>query len=72
LCFWILHSLALLGERLSDEENSKVISFLAKCQSPMGGFGGGPGQFAHLASTYAAVNALCTIGTQEAYDVIDR
>ena len=29
-------------------------------------------QYAHLAPTYAAVNALCIIGTKEAYDVIDR
>ncbi|XP_011707188.1 PREDICTED: protein farnesyltransferase subunit beta isoform X2 [Wasmannia auropunctata] len=72
LCFWILHSLAILGERLEDEEHSKIAGFLAKCQSPTGGFGGGPGQHPHLASTYAAVNALCTIGTREAYDVIDR
>lgn len=53
-------------------EYSKIAGFLAKCQSSEGGFGGGPGQYPHLASTYAAVNALCTIGTQEAYNVIDR
>ena len=35
-------------------------------------FTGGPGQEAHLAPTYAAVNALCIIGTEEAYKVIDR
>lgn len=45
---------------------------MAKCQSPEGGFGGGPGQHPHLASTYAAINALCTIGTPQAYQVIDR
>ncbi|XP_011137392.2 protein farnesyltransferase subunit beta [Harpegnathos saltator] len=72
LCYWILHSLEILGERLGDEEYSKIAGFLAKCQSPEGGFGGGPGQYPHLASTYAAINALCTIGTQEAYNVIDR
>lgn len=72
LCYWILHSLEILGERLEDAEYSKIAGFLAKCQSPEGGFGGGPGQYPHLASTYAAVNALCTIGTQEAYNVIDR
>ena len=33
---------------------------------------GGPGQEAHLAPTYAAVNALCILGTEEAYKVIDR
>ena len=33
---------------------------------------GGPGQMSHLAPTYAAVLALCTLGSKEAYDVIDR
>lgn len=33
---------------------------------------GGPGQLPHLAPTYGAVLALCTIGTKEAYDVINR
>ncbi|KAF9979250.1 hypothetical protein BGZ73_002518 [Actinomortierella ambigua] len=41
-------------------------------QHPRGGFAGGPGQNAHVATTYAAVNALMIIGTKEAYDVIDR
>lgn len=49
-----------------------VCQFLELCQSPEGGFGGGPGQYPHLAPTYAAVNALCIIGTEEAYDVINR
>ena len=29
-------------------------------------------QLPHLAPTYAAVNALCIIGTEEAYKVINR
>lgn len=49
-----------------------VCQFLARCQSPTGGFGGGPGQHSHLAPTYAAVNALCILGTEEAYKVINR
>lgn len=51
---------------------ASIANFLAKCQHPEGGFGGGPGQEAHLAPTYAAVNALCILGTEEAYNVIDR
>ena len=31
-------------------------------QHPNGGFGGGPGQFAHLLPTYAAVCALAIVG----------
>ncbi len=33
---------------------------------------GGPGQQPHLAPTYAAVNALCILATEEAYNIIDR
>lgn len=46
--------------------------FADECRSPAGGFGGGPGQYAHLAPTYAAVNSLCMIGTPAAYIAIDK
>ncbi|KAK3595507.1 hypothetical protein CHS0354_021606 [Potamilus streckersoni] len=72
LCYWILHSLDLLDEPLTDGDISEISNFLANCQCPDGGFGGGPGQVAHLAPTYAAVNALCILGTEEAYKVINR
>ncbi|TRY56978.1 hypothetical protein DNTS_023901 [Danionella cerebrum] len=72
LCYWILHSLELLEEPVPAAVASDVCQFLARCQSPSGGFGGGPGQHAHLAPTYAAVNALCILGTEEAYSVINR
>lgn len=45
---------------------------MIKCRSPSGGFAGGPGQFPHLAPTYAAVNSLCIIGTERAYEAIDK
>uniref|UniRef100_A0AAR2K9I2 Protein farnesyltransferase subunit beta n=1 Tax=Pygocentrus nattereri TaxID=42514 RepID=A0AAR2K9I2_PYGNA len=72
LCYWILHSLELLEEAVPAAVVSDVCQFLARCQSPTGGFAGGPGQHAHLAPTYAAVNALCILGTEEAYNVINR
>ena len=37
-----------------------------------GGYGGGPQQMPHGAPTYAAVLALCTIGTSEALETINR
>lgn len=37
-----------------------------------GGFGGGPAQLGHTATTYASCLALATIGTPEALDVVDR
>lgn len=73
LCFWIVHSLALLDQMESNADlMGQVARFLATCQSVTGGFGGGPGQIPHLAPTYAAVMTLAEIGTPEAWDVIDR
>ncbi|XP_050037466.2 protein farnesyltransferase subunit beta [Dermacentor andersoni] len=72
LCYWILHSLELLEVSLYSEMKSSIAGFLGKCQHPEGGFSGGPGQQAHLAPTYAAVNALSILGTKEAYKVINR
>ena len=72
LCYWILHSLELLSIDIPEDLVPKIAQFLGKCQCPDGGFAGGPGQQAHLAPTYAAVNALCILGSEEAYTVIDR
>lgn len=74
LCYWIVHALDLLGrfDNKPKELKDDVANFLGKCQDPEGGFAGGPMQLPHLAPTYAAVNALVSIGTQEAYDIIDR
>lgn len=72
LCYWILHSLELLEVTLYAEMKTSIVEFLGKCQHPEGGFSGGPGQQAHLAPTYAAVNALSILGTEEAYKLINR
>ncbi|ESO00544.1 hypothetical protein HELRODRAFT_185749 [Helobdella robusta] len=72
LCYWILQSMSLLDINMTDEKLSCIIDFLSRCQNSTGGFGGGPGQYSHLAPTYAAVNALCIIGTEEAYKIINR
>ncbi|XP_045528587.1 protein farnesyltransferase subunit beta isoform X3 [Pieris brassicae] len=72
LIYWILHSLWLLKKLPDAETLSKVVNFLKQCQHKDGGYGGGPMQHSHLGTTYAAVNALSIIGTDEAYDSIDR
>lgn len=72
LVYWILNALTLMNYKLDDGRKSKIAQFLKKCRNPDGGFGGGPGQYSHLASSYAAVNALVILGTEEAYNVIDR
>ncbi|KAG0045421.1 hypothetical protein BGZ83_009385 [Gryganskiella cystojenkinii] len=71
LCYWILHALDLLGYRIPDRIAQRTISTLKKMQNPTGGFGGGPGQASHIATTYAAVNALAIIGTDEALSIIN-
>ena len=72
LVYWILNSAHLLNHKFSDELLNQTIDFLVKCRSDDGGFCGGPGQYPHLATTYAAVNSLCIIGTERAYEAIDR
>lgn len=41
-------------------------------QNSTGGFGGGHGQYSHLAGTYAAVLSLALVGGEEAYSLINR
>ncbi|KAG6741675.1 hypothetical protein POTOM_054952 [Populus tomentosa] len=90
LCYWIIHSMALLGESLDYQLENNAIDFLNRCQDPNGGFGGGPGQASsiisqdefvllihrhcmpHLATTYAAVNSIVTLGGQKALSSINR
>ncbi|XP_067681772.1 protein farnesyltransferase subunit beta-like [Haliotis asinina] len=74
LCYWILHSLEILNDPVPEDIAVQVVDFLKRCQSPTGGYAGGPGQNAHLAPTYAAVNALCILApvTDEAYKAINR
>ena len=75
IIYWILHALDLLGERSLIETDFApgVIDLLSQCQDEKtGGFGGGPGQLPHLATTYAAVAALVTIGSEEALSIIDK
>lgn len=49
-----------------------MAEFLGLCQCAGGGFGGGPGQLAHLAPTYAAVAALAELGGPGALGAVDR
>ncbi|XP_027154606.1 protein farnesyltransferase subunit beta [Coffea eugenioides] len=72
ICYWILHSIALLGDSLDEELEHSTIEFLSRCQDPDGGYGGGPGQMPHLATTYAAVNSLITLGGPKSLSSINR
>ncbi|XP_004489283.1 protein farnesyltransferase subunit beta [Cicer arietinum] len=72
LCYWIIHSIALLGESIDDELEDNTVDFLNRCQDPNGGYAGGPGQMPHLATTYAAVNTLITLGGEKSLASINR
>ncbi|KAL6074687.1 Protein farnesyltransferase subunit beta [Balamuthia mandrillaris] len=71
LCYWIVNSLNLL-HALPENVAPRLVDFLGRCQARSGGFAGGPGQLPHLAPTYATICALMTVGTKEAYDLVDR
>lgn len=71
--YWISHSLSLLEQyQFLDTITDDVIEFTKECAHKDGGYGGGPGQIAHLGTTFAAVNALITTSSEEALDSIDR
>jgi len=72
ILYWILHSLELLDEEVDTADQHNIVQFLASCQDPNGGYGGGPGEMPHLVHTYAAVNALMIIGTEEAFALTNR
>lgn len=73
ICYWILHSLALLdGPLPASVSASDVIAFLNLCQADTGGYGGSPGQLPHLAPSYAAVAALLSLGQPTALSSIQR
>lgn len=73
IVYWITHSLSLLEQtQFLDSVVDDVIEFMRECAHKSGGYGGGPGQIAHLATTFAAVNALITTSSEEALESIDR
>jgi protein farnesyltransferase subunit beta len=73
IVYWILHALYLLGELDSASDHfPAIIETLQRFQNKTGGFAGGPSQISQGAPNYAAVLSLLTIGTPEAYAIIDR
>lgn len=58
MVFWPVNALQLLGRPLNALELERVGETIISCQHADGGFGGGPDQPGHIASTYGAVMAL--------------
>ncbi|PVU96651.1 hypothetical protein BB561_001045 [Smittium simulii] len=71
-CFWTLHSLYLLGKEIDCEVENKVINKIASCQNKGGGYGGSPSDISHIISSFSAICSLVIVGTQKAYESIDR
>lgn len=72
IMYWATAGLSMLGEPFSDDYRTRLADTLGACQHPDGGFGGGHGQYSHLACSYAAVLALVATGGSHALDVVDR
>ncbi|KAG1761880.1 terpenoid cyclases/protein prenyltransferase alpha-alpha toroid [Suillus placidus] len=75
LLYWTLQSFSVMGVALDPNNKQKAIDTIMAWQHPDGGFGGGPGQAAHLLPTYAAVCALAIVGRPSpggGWDQIDR
>ncbi|KAG2210924.1 hypothetical protein INT47_000081 [Mucor saturninus] len=72
LVYWIFHSLDLLEFNFDQALIQRTVATFTNWQLPTGGFGGGADQLAHLATTYAAVNALAIAGTPQAYNVLNK
>lgn len=71
--YWVNHSLAVLGEQIFiDTVVDDVQQFICDCKHPDGGYGGGPGQIAHIATTFASVNAIIALCSTKALESIDR
>ncbi|KAI0750474.1 terpenoid cyclases/Protein prenyltransferase [Fomes fomentarius] len=75
LIYWTLQAFSVLGVGLDDQTKRRAVETLLALQHPDGGFGGGPGQAAHLLPTYASVCAFAIVGRPGdggGWDAIDR
>lgn len=75
LMHWTFQAFSCLGVGMDGETKKKAREKLLAMQHELGGFGGGPGQAAHLLATYAAVTALAVVGEPGpggGWDSIDR
>ena len=50
----------------------RLVQTVKPLQNSTGGFGGGHGQWSHIAASYACVLSLATVGGEEALQLVDR
>jgi protein farnesyltransferase subunit beta len=66
MIYWTLHACDLLNYKTTADERQAMVQTLQLFFHPRdGGFGGGPGQLPHAATTYAAVMALAILASHE-------
>lgn len=73
--FWLVNSLSILDsfDTLDDAFSEKMICFFKYVQNKKtGGYGGGYLQDSHNATTFASICSLLSLGTEDAYNSIDR
>lgn len=71
--YWAFAALSVLGEHDAVVGyRERLVATVRPMQHPEGGFGGGAGQMAHLAPTYAVILALAMVGGEEALGLVDR
>ena len=69
MIYWTLHACDLLDYIPTANERHAMVHTLQQFVHPTGGgFGGGPGQLPHAATTYAAVMALAILASHERHD----
>ncbi|KAI9444497.1 terpenoid cyclases/Protein prenyltransferase [Lactarius indigo] len=75
LMFWTLQAFSTLQIAIDPDNKQRAIDTIMRWQHPDGGFGGGPGQAAHLLATYASVCSLAIVGRpgpEGGWDQINR
>ncbi|KAJ0395021.1 hypothetical protein P43SY_003234 [Pythium insidiosum] len=78
ICYWILHALELLdalpdANDPNDDLLRRAVSTIRHFWNDSGlGFGGGPQQLGHTATTYASCLTLALIGSDDALESVDR
>ncbi|KAF8268712.1 terpenoid cyclases/Protein prenyltransferase [Lactarius quietus] len=75
LFFWTIQAFSTLQIAIDPDNKQRAINTIMQWQHPDGGFGGGPGQAAHLLATYPAVCSLAIVGRpgpEGGWDQINR
>jgi protein farnesyltransferase subunit beta len=72
LIYWSSNALSVLGVGIEEEVKRNAVAKLLSMLHPDGGMGGGLGQLAHVAASYAGFLALALLGDEQSWAKIDR